>query len=141
MSIILWTTVTSLQLVYILLLTYYIKVNLMKCIYFLLGLHYLQQIHLVVGLESPSEQPSFIQMYKSWPLFALCISVEFKLLIFNTSSYNYYLIYQSFLTNAKGYPCLSKRHQKLMSGFFNHSIQVICALQFSFLYCSIIISS
>ncbi|XP_074334403.1 protein arginine N-methyltransferase 5 isoform X2 [Apium graveolens] len=31
----------------------------------------------------------------------------------------------SFLTNAKGYPCLSKRHQKLMSGFFNHSIQIV----------------
>ncbi|KAK9097651.1 hypothetical protein Syun_024696 [Stephania yunnanensis] len=29
----------------------------------------------------------------------------------------------SFLTNARGYPCLSKRHQKLMDGFFNHSVQ------------------
>uniref|UniRef100_A0A2N9ERZ7 Protein arginine N-methyltransferase n=1 Tax=Fagus sylvatica TaxID=28930 RepID=A0A2N9ERZ7_FAGSY len=29
----------------------------------------------------------------------------------------------SFLTNALGYPCLSKRHQKLIAGFFNHSIQ------------------
>lgn len=33
-------------------------------------------------------------------------------------------ICQSFLTNTKGYPCLSKRHQKLITGFFNHSIQV-----------------
>ncbi|CAN1132181.1 Protein arginine N-methyltransferase 1.5 [Linum perenne] len=32
---------------------------------------------------------------------------------------------QSFLTNARGYPCLSKRHQNLISGFFNHSIQVV----------------
>ncbi|KAL6011743.1 Protein arginine N-methyltransferase 5 [Asimina triloba] len=31
----------------------------------------------------------------------------------------------SFLTNARGYPCLSKRHQKLMAGFFNHSVQII----------------
>ncbi|KAK8654641.1 hypothetical protein V6N13_107248 [Hibiscus sabdariffa] len=31
----------------------------------------------------------------------------------------------SFLTNARGYPCLSKSHQKLISGFFNHSVQVI----------------
>ncbi|XP_073010160.1 protein arginine N-methyltransferase 5 isoform X1 [Typha latifolia] len=31
----------------------------------------------------------------------------------------------SFLTNARGYPCLSKRHQKLISGFFNHSIQIV----------------
>ncbi|KAK7852411.1 protein arginine n-methyltransferase 1.5 [Quercus suber] len=29
----------------------------------------------------------------------------------------------SFLTNARGYPCLSKRHQKLITGFFNHAIQ------------------
>lgn len=31
----------------------------------------------------------------------------------------------SFLTNARGYPCLSKRHQKLITGFFNHSIQIL----------------
>ncbi|XP_022754394.1 protein arginine N-methyltransferase 1.5 [Durio zibethinus] len=31
----------------------------------------------------------------------------------------------SFLTNARGYPCLSKRHQKLISGFFNHSVQMV----------------
>lgn len=31
----------------------------------------------------------------------------------------------SFLTNARGYPCLSKRHQKLMAGFFNYSIQIV----------------
>lgn len=31
----------------------------------------------------------------------------------------------SFLTNARGYPCLSKRHQKLMMAFFNHSVQVV----------------
>ncbi|OIV97764.1 hypothetical protein TanjilG_12521 [Lupinus angustifolius] len=31
----------------------------------------------------------------------------------------------SFLTNARGYPCLSKRHQKLITRFFNHSIQII----------------
>ncbi|XP_008796923.1 protein arginine N-methyltransferase 5 [Phoenix dactylifera] len=31
----------------------------------------------------------------------------------------------SFLTNAKGYPCLSKRHQKLIMGFFNHSVQIV----------------
>ncbi|KAK4757930.1 hypothetical protein SAY87_019231 [Trapa incisa] len=30
-----------------------------------------------------------------------------------------------FLTNARGYPCLSRRHQKLISGFFNHSIQIV----------------
>ncbi|XP_050364121.1 protein arginine N-methyltransferase 1.5 [Argentina anserina] len=30
-----------------------------------------------------------------------------------------------FLTNARGHPCLSKRHQKLVSGFFNHSIQIV----------------
>ncbi|CAN1246563.1 Protein arginine N-methyltransferase 1.5 [Linum grandiflorum] len=33
-------------------------------------------------------------------------------------------VHQSFLTNARGYPCLSKRHQNLISGFFNHSIQI-----------------
>lgn len=32
---------------------------------------------------------------------------------------------ESFLTNARGYPCLSRRHQKLISGFFNHSIQML----------------
>ncbi|KAF9616785.1 hypothetical protein IFM89_032338 [Coptis chinensis] len=31
----------------------------------------------------------------------------------------------AFLTNARGYPCLSKRHQKLIAGFFNHSIQIV----------------
>ncbi|XP_068639169.1 protein arginine N-methyltransferase 5-like [Aristolochia californica] len=31
----------------------------------------------------------------------------------------------SFLTNARGYPCLSKQHQKLMTGFFNHSVQIV----------------
>ncbi|KAM3239849.1 hypothetical protein ACQJBY_053503 [Aegilops geniculata] len=31
----------------------------------------------------------------------------------------------AFLTNARGYPCLSKRHQTLLTGFFNHSVQVI----------------
>ncbi|CAA6671219.1 unnamed protein product [Spirodela intermedia] len=32
---------------------------------------------------------------------------------------------KSFLTNARGYPCLSKRHQKLVAGFFDHSVQII----------------
>ncbi|XP_048436353.1 protein arginine N-methyltransferase 1.5 isoform X3 [Pyrus x bretschneideri] len=32
---------------------------------------------------------------------------------------------ECFLTNARGYPCLSKRHQKLVHGFFNHSIQIV----------------
>ncbi|KAK1289111.1 Protein arginine N-methyltransferase 5 [Acorus calamus] len=31
----------------------------------------------------------------------------------------------SFLTNARGYPCLSRRHQNLMIGFFNHSVQIV----------------
>ncbi|XP_010247166.1 PREDICTED: protein arginine N-methyltransferase 1.5 [Nelumbo nucifera] len=31
----------------------------------------------------------------------------------------------TFLTNARGYPCLSKRHQRLITGFFNHSIQIV----------------
>ncbi|XP_077215351.1 SHK1 binding protein 1 isoform X1 [Tasmannia lanceolata] len=31
----------------------------------------------------------------------------------------------SFLTNSRGYPCLSKRHQKLMAGLFNHSVQIL----------------
>lgn len=31
----------------------------------------------------------------------------------------------SFLTNAKGFPCLSKRHQKLITSFFDHSIQIL----------------
>ncbi|XP_031102890.1 protein arginine N-methyltransferase 1.5 isoform X1 [Ipomoea triloba] len=35
----------------------------------------------------------------------------------------------SFLTNARGYPCLSKRHQKLLTGFFNHSIQIVVSGQ------------
>ncbi|KAB1204511.1 Protein arginine N-methyltransferase 1.5 [Morella rubra] len=30
-----------------------------------------------------------------------------------------------FLTNARGYPCLSKRHQKLVTGAFSHSIQIV----------------
>lgn len=37
---------------------------------------------------------------------------------------NIFFILQSFLTNSRGYPCLSKRHQKLLEGFFNHSVQV-----------------
>ncbi|KAM0939069.1 putative methyltransferase [Dioscorea sansibarensis] len=31
----------------------------------------------------------------------------------------------AFLTNARGYPCLSKRHQYLIKSFFNHTIQII----------------
>ncbi|KAI3877528.1 hypothetical protein MKX03_030638, partial [Papaver bracteatum] len=31
----------------------------------------------------------------------------------------------AFLTNARGFPCLSKRHQKLIDGLFNHSIQIV----------------
>jgi protein arginine N-methyltransferase 5 len=31
----------------------------------------------------------------------------------------------AFLTNARGYPCLSKRHQKLVTTCFNFSIQVV----------------
>lgn len=31
----------------------------------------------------------------------------------------------AFLTNARGYPCLSKRHQRLLTGLFNHSVQAI----------------
>ncbi|KAJ6819644.1 protein arginine N-methyltransferase 5 isoform X1 [Iris pallida] len=31
----------------------------------------------------------------------------------------------SFLTNARGFPCLSKRHQKLVTGLFNHSVQIV----------------
>ncbi|KAJ4826141.1 Protein arginine N-methyltransferase 1.5 [Turnera subulata] len=30
-----------------------------------------------------------------------------------------------FLTNARGYPCLSKSHQNLVTAFLNHSIQVV----------------
>ncbi|EYU29151.1 hypothetical protein ABFS82_05G121400 [Erythranthe guttata] len=35
----------------------------------------------------------------------------------------------SFLTNARGYPCLSKRHQRLTTAFFNHSIQIVISGQ------------
>lgn len=35
----------------------------------------------------------------------------------------------AFLTNARGYPCLSKRHQKLLTGFFHHSIQIVVSGQ------------
>ncbi|KAK6918362.1 PRMT5, oligomerization domain [Dillenia turbinata] len=35
----------------------------------------------------------------------------------------------AFLTNARGYPCLSKRHQKLMTALFNHSIQIVISGQ------------
>ncbi|XP_057813500.2 protein arginine N-methyltransferase 1.5 isoform X1 [Cryptomeria japonica] len=31
----------------------------------------------------------------------------------------------AFLTNAHGYPCLSKRHQKLLTSFFNYSVQIV----------------
>jgi protein arginine N-methyltransferase 5 len=31
----------------------------------------------------------------------------------------------SFLVNNRGYPCLPRRHQSLLTGFFNHSIQVV----------------
>ncbi|CAA0838296.1 Protein arginine N-methyltransferase 1.5 [Striga hermonthica] len=31
----------------------------------------------------------------------------------------------SFLTNARGYPCLSKRHQRLTTAFFDHPIQIV----------------
>ncbi|KAI5403560.1 Protein arginine N-methyltransferase 1.5, variant 2 [Lathyrus oleraceus] len=31
----------------------------------------------------------------------------------------------SFLTNGRGYPCLSKRHQMLITRFFNYNIQII----------------
>ncbi|GAB4854081.1 Protein arginine N-methyltransferase 5 [Ancistrocladus abbreviatus] len=31
----------------------------------------------------------------------------------------------SFLTNARGYPCLSKRHQGLVSAVFNYSVQIV----------------
>lgn len=32
---------------------------------------------------------------------------------------------ECYLTNARGYPCLSKRHQNLLSGFFYYSIQIV----------------
>ncbi|KAI3470085.1 hypothetical protein Pfo_026748 [Paulownia fortunei] len=35
----------------------------------------------------------------------------------------------SFLTNARGYPCLSKRHQRLTTAFFNHSVQIVISGQ------------
>ncbi|KAJ3698660.1 hypothetical protein LUZ61_002365 [Rhynchospora tenuis] len=35
------------------------------------------------------------------------------------------LITDSFMTNARGYPCLSKRHQRLVSEFFDHSVQIV----------------
>ncbi|XP_051129956.1 protein arginine N-methyltransferase 1.5 [Andrographis paniculata] len=35
----------------------------------------------------------------------------------------------AFLTNAKGYPCLSKRHQMLVTAFFNHSVQIVVSGQ------------
>ncbi|KAJ6811382.1 protein arginine N-methyltransferase 5 isoform X1 [Iris pallida] len=35
------------------------------------------------------------------------------------------ILTDSFLTNARGFPCLSKRHQKLITGFFNHSVQIV----------------
>lgn len=35
----------------------------------------------------------------------------------------------TFLTNARGFPCLSKRHQNLLTGFFNHSIQIVISGQ------------
>ncbi|XP_031504319.1 protein arginine N-methyltransferase 5 [Nymphaea colorata] len=31
----------------------------------------------------------------------------------------------SFLTNSRGYPCLSKRHQRLITSFFDHSVQIV----------------
>ncbi|KAL6544219.1 Protein arginine N-methyltransferase 5 [Orobanche gracilis] len=31
----------------------------------------------------------------------------------------------SFLTNARDYPCLSKRHQRLTTAFFDHSVQIV----------------
>lgn len=31
----------------------------------------------------------------------------------------------AFLTNKKGYPCLSKRHQNLLATFFDHSVQIV----------------
>eukprot|EP00252_Welwitschia_mirabilis_P023148 TRINITY_DN6476_c0_g1_i2.p1 TRINITY_DN6476_c0_g1~~TRINITY_DN6476_c0_g1_i2.p1 ORF type:complete len:665 (-),score=128.63 TRINITY_DN6476_c0_g1_i2:370-2364(-) len=31
----------------------------------------------------------------------------------------------AFLTNARGFPCLAKRHQNLVTTFFDHSVQVI----------------
>ncbi|KAF3325605.1 protein arginine N-methyltransferase 5 [Carex littledalei] len=35
------------------------------------------------------------------------------------------LLTDSFMTNARGYPCLSKRHQRLVSDFFDYSVQVL----------------
>ncbi|KAL9259330.1 arginine N-methyltransferase 1.5-like protein [Drosera capensis] len=35
----------------------------------------------------------------------------------------------AFLTNTRGYPCLSKRHQKLVTTFFNHSVQLVLSGQ------------
>ncbi|GKA22946.1 protein arginine N-methyltransferase 1.5 [Tanacetum coccineum] len=32
---------------------------------------------------------------------------------------------ECYLTNTRGYPCLSKRHQNLLSGFFDYSIQIV----------------
>lgn len=33
----------------------------------------------------------------------------------------------AFLTNKKGFPCLSKRHQNLLATFFDHSVQIVIA--------------
>lgn len=36
---------------------------------------------------------------------------------------------RAFLTNARGYPCLSKRHQNFISLLFNHAVQVVVSGQ------------
>ncbi|KAM7262837.1 hypothetical protein ACFE04_000520 [Oxalis oulophora] len=64
---------------------------------------------LYVTLDIPSSLPSAnsLERWFGEPLKAIILQTE------------------SFLTNARGYPCLSKCHQKLVTRCFDHSIQVI----------------
>lgn len=64
--------------------------------------------HLSVALDITASLPSPASV-KRW------LGEPVKAAILHTSA---------FLTNKKGYPCLSKRHQNLLATFFDHSVQI-----------------
>lgn len=67
--------------------------------------------HLSVALDITASLPSAASL-KRW------LGEPVKAAIIHTNA---------FLTNKKGYPCLSKRHQNLLATLFDHSVQIAVA--------------
>lgn len=65
------------------------------------------QLSIALDISSSLPSPSSLRRWIGEPLKAAIIHTN------------------AFLTNKKGYPCLSKRHQNFITALFNHNVQVI----------------